>query len=166
VLPLVLAGWLAVQVTVLQGELDALRNQAAGSEQALQRTFQSSLVAAEILGKGIESGATMAKMQGTEMAPLADGMLYYFPTNQDAVLVVHGLPSLPGDRVYHVWLVSEGKRMSGGRLYLGLDGRGMCVVKSPMPLNGVEAVGITDEPREHGEEPVGQRYLWGQLKRS
>jgi hypothetical protein len=165
-LPLVLAGWLAVQVAVLQGELDALQSRAAGSEQALQRTFRSSLVAVELLGKGIQSGAAMAKMEGTEMAPTADGMLYYLPTNQEAVLVVHGLPSLPGDQVYRVWLVSQGKRMSGGRVYLDVDGKGMCVIRSPMPLDGVEAVGITNEPSDGGDESTGDRYLWGQLRRS
>jgi anti-sigma factor RsiW len=170
VLPLALSGWLAFQVSSLRQQMDAsersLQQQVEAGERVLRRTGDTAYAAIDMLGEGIARGAAMARVDGTEMAPSATGMLYYGWRTQEGVLVVSGLPPLDQDHVYQLWLVSGNTRMSGGTLYLKEDGRGMLVVKSPMPLTSVDAVGITNEPRGGSEQRTGQQYMWGRLRPS
>jgi hypothetical protein len=158
VVPLVLSGWLAIQVMQLRSEVHS-------SETALATSWQTSQTAAEIMGKAMEHGGSMANLQGTEMAPDASGMLYYAASEGEAVLVVRGLPELSRGHVYQCWLMSGERRMNAGTFYRETDGRAMLVIKSPMPLESVEAVGVTEEPHGGSMEPRGERYVWGRLKR-
>lgn len=155
-LVLVLGGWLSMEVVRLQGQVES-------SELALRRSGESGQMAAEILGRGIQTGAAMARVDGTEMAPGAAGMLYYGPATREGVLLVAGLPEPARGHVYQLWLIRGEDRMSGGIFQLEDGGRGMLVVRSPMPLAAVDAVGITMEPPGGSPNPSGQRYMWGRL---
>ena len=172
-IPLMLAGWLAFQVSSLQGEVASLQRRAQATEvvlqertqhaeQELRQGWKDAMVAAEIMRRV----PATASMISTEMAPQARGMIYYAPSDQRAVVMVDGLPSLPADRMYKVWLITGEKKMSGGDVYLAEDGKGMCLIESPMPLNGIETVRITSEPREGPAAPDSRGYLWAPLARS
>lgn len=156
--PLLVSAWLANQVVVLQGQVQ--RN-----ERALVQSWQNAQHAAEVMGKAIEGDGTMATLTGTEMAPTANGTLYYLPGERDSVLVVAGLPQLEPGRVYQLWLVREDEeRRSGGTFYLEEDGRGMLVVKSPWNMRVVRSVRVTNEPRGGSAEPQGKGYMWANLE--
>jgi hypothetical protein len=157
-IPLVLSAWLAFQVMELRSEVQS-------TETALVSSWNTSQAAADIMGKAMERGGAMVSLDGTAMAPDASGMLYYMPAEQDAVLVVRGLPELSRGHVYQCWLMTGERRMNAGTFYRESDGRGILVVKSPMAIDAVEAVGITEEPHGGSVEPQGERYMWGRVRR-
>jgi Anti-sigma-K factor rskA/Putative zinc-finger len=159
VIPLVVSVWLAFQVVQLRSEVQS-------TETALATSWQTSQTAADIMGRAMEHGGAMASLPGQEKAPQAAGMLYYAPSEGDAVLVVRGLPELSRGQVYQCWLISGERRMNGGTFYRENDGRAMLVIKSPMPLDAVDAVGVTEEPHGGSMEPRGDRYVWGRLRRT
>jgi anti-sigma-K factor RskA len=156
--PLLLSGWLAFQVMQLRSAMES-------TETALINSWETSQEAAAIMGKAMERGGSMVSLQGMEMSPEASGMLYYMPSENEGVLVVRGLPGLNKGNVYQCWLVSGERRVSGGTFYPEGDGRALLVVKSPMPLESVDAVGVTQERHGGSPEPAGQRYVWGRLRR-
>jgi anti-sigma factor RsiW len=155
-IPLVLSGWLSMQVMQLQSEVHT-------TEVALHNSWETSQNAAEILGKAVERGGKTARLQGQEMAPSATAMLYYMPADSEGVLVVNGLPEIPRGKVFQCWLVSGERRVSGGTFYRESDGRALLVVKSPLPLATVDAVGVTEEPHGGSSQPGAARYVWGRL---
>jgi hypothetical protein len=159
-LPLALSLWLAWQVTSLQRTVDSI---AADKKQV----WTDAEVATEIMGRGIQVGlAGSAHVDGTENAPSAWGNIYYIPNQAESVLTVGGLPSLPGDKCYQVWLIRNETWMNGGTFYLQGDGRGMLIVKSPMPMDSIDTVRVTMEPHGGSPEPRGNRYMWARLKSS
>jgi anti-sigma-K factor RskA len=157
-IPLLLSAWLGWQVMQLRSEVQS-------TETALVHSWETSQNAAEILGKAVERGGAMARLQGMEMAPAASGMLYYMPSASEGVLVVNGLPEIARGRVFQCWLVSGERRVSGGTFYRESDGRALLVIKSPLPLESVDAVGVTEEPHGGSPEPGAARYVWGRLRR-
>jgi len=152
-----LSGYLAFQVASLRTSIDSVRTEA---RQAWTHTEN----VAEVMGRGILVGAGTAHVDGTENAPAAGGMLYYLPAQDDGVLIVDGLPGLPQGQCYQVWLISGDQWMNGGTFYLGGDGRGITLIKSPMALSNVDTVRITMEPHGGSEQPRGDRYMWARLK--
>src|SRR5205807_432143 len=107
----------------------------------------------DVMGRGILVGAGTVKVDGTEMAPTAAGMLYYIPGHEEGVMVVDGLPRLPGDQCYQVWLISGERWMNGGTYYLGGDGKGIWVLQSPTPLSTLDTIRVTMEPHGGSPEP-------------
>jgi len=158
VIPLVLSAWLAVQVVQLRSEMRS-------TETALAHSWETSQNVAEIIGRAMQHGGQTVNLQGMERAPDASGMLYYAPSEGEAVLVARGLPELSQGKVYQCWLQSGERRMNAGTFYRENDGRALVVIKSPMRLDAVEAVGVTEEPHGGSTEPRGDRYIWGRLRR-
>ena len=95
--------------------------------------------------------------------PGARGVLRYVPESQACALTVEGLPPLPADRVYQLWLVAEGKRYSGGTFMVDPSGRGVLVWRLRRPFDLYESVGITVEPRGGSPRPTTPRVLGGPL---
>src|SRR6266542_299374 len=157
VVPLVMAGWLGFQVMQLRSEVES-------TQTALANSWQTSQTAAEIMGKALARGGAMTSVSGTEMAPEASGMLYFSPSDQEGVLVIRGLPELEHGRVYQCWLMNGEQRMNAGTFYRENDGRAMVVIKAPMPLDAVEALGVTEEPHGGSIQPHGDRYMWGRIR--
>ena len=157
IVPLLVASWLTVQVMSLQQQMHA-------NELALVKSWQTGRDATEVMAKAMERGGGSVRVIGAEMAPAASGTLYYGRDENLGVLVVVGLPPLPPDQVYQCWLVSGDKRMSGGMFRLEEDGRGMLVVKAPMPLDSVDIMRVTIEPSGGSGEPRGSPYLWARIK--
>ena len=73
--------------------------------------------------------------------------------------MVHGLPELPRDQVYQVWLVRGGNRMNGGTFVLEERGKGLLLVRAPMPLGSLDWIGVSMEPSGGSAAPQGASYL-------
>jgi len=156
-IPLLMAGWLTTQVLSMQQQMHT-------TEMALTKSWQTGRDATEVMARAMQQGGGSTAVEGAEMAPAASGMLYYAHDDSTGVLVVGGLPPLPPDQVYQCWLMSGEKRMSGGMFNLEEDGRGILVIKSPMPLEGIDAMRVTSEPRGGSGEPRGSPYMWARIK--
>lgn len=159
-LPLMLSGWLAFQVTALQQEVHSVAQASARSQTTNEMT-------AEVFLKGMASGGAWAAVNGAEMAPAARGRLYYVLNDGgEAVLFCEGLPPLPRDQAYQVWLMRGQERLSAGMIYPEEGAKLVLVIRAPLPVGEFDAVGVTSEPRRGSAEPSSSNYLWGRVKRS
>jgi anti-sigma-K factor RskA len=96
-------------------------------------------------------------------APYAQGVVYPSTDGQAALLCVYGMPALPPDKVYQLWLIKDGKRESGGVFQVNEGGFGFLMVKPARPLTDYGSVGITIEPIGGSPAPTSPRVLGGSL---
>jgi anti-sigma-K factor RskA len=96
-------------------------------------------------------------------APYAQGVVYRPIDSPVALLCVYGLPALPTDKSYQLWLIKEGQRDSGGLFRVTQDGFGLLVIRPEHPLSEYSAVGITVEPAGGSPAPTSPRVLGASL---
>lgn len=92
-------------------------------------------------------------------ASQATGKLLVDPAGTDAYLVAAGLPTLPSDKGYQLWLLQGEERTSGGVFRVDERGAGSLLVRSPRPLGDYSGCGITIEPATGSDRPTGERVL-------
>jgi Anti-sigma-K factor rskA len=92
----------------------------------------------------------------------AKGHFWAAPQGKVACLVIQGLPALPSDKVYQVWLVERGEHTSGG-VFEAREGNGWVLVRSNEPLADYDVVGVTIEPRGGSDGPTSPPVLQGQI---
>ena len=103
------------------------------------------------------------QMTGTEVAPLASGMIVINPSGQHGTLVVDGLPYLESNSEYQLWLIRDGMRVSGGTFSVNDQGYGSRQIYAHDPLVSYPGFGITIEPTGGSPAPTGDKVLGGEL---
>jgi anti-sigma-K factor RskA len=93
-----------------------------------------------------------------EVAPEASGELR-FPRRGEASLEVWGLPPLPPDQQYQLWLVAGDARDSGAVFAVNQSGWARVPVAVSRPAADYDAFGITIEPAGGSPGPTGERVL-------
>jgi anti-sigma-K factor RskA len=121
-----------------------------------QVTEQASLVASL-------ANAPATALRAEASAPYAQGVVYASTSGQAALLCVYGMPALPPDKAYQLWLIKDGKRESGGVFQVSANGFGFLMVKPAHPLTDYGSVGITIEPIGGSPAPTTPRVLGGNL---
>ncbi|GAB4275988.1 MAG: anti-sigma factor [Candidatus Promineifilaceae bacterium] len=101
-------------------------------------------------------------LNGTENAPQAQGILAVQSSHDTAVLTVTGLPALPPDKQYQLWLVQDGQRTNGGVFSVQADGTATLTVSAPQALDFYDAFGVTVEPAGGSPGPTGSQVLGSQ----
>lgn len=104
---------------------------------------------------------TTLEMKSDVAAPEAEGLIVITPDGRYGTLVVNGLPALPDDRQYQLWLVQGEQRISGGVFSVANSGYGALLVKAPQPLSEYSRFGVTIEPYGGSPGPTGDRVLAG-----
>ncbi len=104
---------------------------------------------------------SVAELTGAGPAASADGVLIYQPENGSAILVVEGMPQLPAERQYQLWLIQDDKRTSGGVFSVKQNGYGVLQVQHARPLRLYDSFGVTVEPAGGSPQPTGQKVLSG-----
>jgi Anti-sigma-K factor rskA/Putative zinc-finger len=102
-------------------------------------------------------------MTGTDVAPLASGMIIINPSGQHGTLVVDGLPYLESTNEYQLWLIRNGLRTSGGTFSVNEQGYASIQIYAHDPLISYPGFGITIEPTGGSIAPTGDRVLGGEL---
>jgi anti-sigma factor RsiW len=102
-------------------------------------------------------------LQGTEVAPLASGMIIINPSGQHGTLVVDGLPYLESSSEYQLWLIRNGTRTSGGTFSVNEQGYASIRIYAHDPLVSYPGFGVTIEPTGGSPGPTGDRVLGGEL---
>jgi anti-sigma-K factor RskA len=144
VLLLVLGGWnLVLQRRVATLTADASRQQ---------------LLETVLHGAGVR----VVTMGPQPAAPTAWGSMVINPTTTDAYLVTSGLPPLPKDKTYQLWLLKGEARTNGGTFMVDQRGAGTLVVRAPARLDTYTGCGITVEPYGGSPQPTGPRVLRSQ----
>jgi hypothetical protein len=92
----------------------------------------------------------------------AHGHFWASPKAQVACLVVQGLPDLPDDQVYQVWL-ERGSEQSSGGTFEAHNGNAWAFVRSDTPITGYSAMFVTIEPAGGSAAPDGPRVISGTL---
>jgi anti-sigma factor RsiW len=80
-----------------------------------------------------------------------------------AVLEARNFPPLPPDRVYQLWLTNDGVRTSGGLFTVDSYGNGALAFESPLPLEELDALGVTPEPAGGSPGPTAPPVVRVQL---
>jgi anti-sigma-K factor RskA len=101
----------------------------------------------------IAAGGRSWRLAGTEQAPQAGGLLVQEPNDRRPLLVVHGLPDLPPQQAYQVWVISGGAPTGAGVLEPGSGGQQ--VTRLDQSLANVDTVALTIEPAGGSRAPTG-----------
>jgi anti-sigma-K factor RskA len=159
---LIMSCWLAYQSAELGAEIGAVRDELRAARHEIQRVraYEQAL---GIMQDAIHEGGAMMRVDGTDNAPGARGMMYAPPNGRRGVLAVSGLPSQTGEG-YQLWLIRGDTRTNGGYFEPEFDGKYLLVVDAPAPLEEFDAFGITNEQRGGSLTPQGKRYMWGRGK--
>jgi anti-sigma-K factor RskA len=102
-------------------------------------------------------------LSGTDVTPLASGLLVVSKDGNHGTLVVDDLPTLNEEQQYQLWLINNGQRTSGAVFSVGSDGYGSVWVDAPEPLITYSSFGITIEPAGGSPGPTGDKVLGGGL---
>jgi len=102
-------------------------------------------------------------LRNTAAAPNATGLLVLSKDGEYGTLVVDGLPALKDSQQYQLWLITDGKRTSGGVFSVSAQGYGSLWIDSPKPLSFYEGFGITIEPFGGSSGPTGNKVLGGEF---
>jgi anti-sigma-K factor RskA len=92
----------------------------------------------------------------------AHGHFWASPQAQVACLVVQGLPDLPDDQVYQVWLVRGDQQASGGT-FEARNGKAWTFVDPDQPIATYSELFVTVEPAGGNTWPGGPRVVSGSL---
>jgi anti-sigma-K factor RskA len=99
------------------------------------------------------------ELTATDIAPDAEGVIEITANGRDAILTVAGLPTLPPEQQYQLWLIEDGQRASGAIFSVNDNGWAKVTVDSERPLTEYGAFGITIEPAGGSPGPTGKRVL-------
>lgn len=100
-------------------------------------------------------------LTSTEAAPEARGVIIISESGEYGALVVDHLPPLDPAHQYQLWLIEDGKRVSGAVFSVEDDGYAAISISSDMPLNQFSGFGITVEPSGGSPGPTGEKVLGG-----
>jgi hypothetical protein len=93
-------------------------------------------------------------------APSASGRMFLDPGTGEAVFSASGLPALPADRTYQLWVNTGGKPVSAGTFGVaGPRGSGRLLVEAVQAPAGIDAWAVTVEPAGGVPQPTGSMVL-------
>ncbi len=96
-------------------------------------------------------------IQGTS----ASGAILLDKGQNEAVMIVEGLPPLPSDQIYQIWLIlPDGSRVSGGLFRPQTkDSYTTKAIASGQTISGYIGIGVTVEPAGGSDHPTGERMF-------
>ena len=102
-------------------------------------------------------------LQNTGVAPGADGGIIVNPNENFALVVVEGMPKLPANESYVVWLMRGNQPVNQGILPVNDQGHGQLYVHPSESLSTFTGVLITEETNATASIPTGVRMLSAQV---
>jgi hypothetical protein len=125
------------------------------------------------------AGGQVFHVPGTDAAPQAAGVLVQKPSSERSVLIVAGLPRLPSEMGYQVWLIQDESTVplgAGTLSVIGSDVYGVAISATfnitgtdAQPVivsdtfSGADGIGVSVEPAEGSTTPTGDIVLLGEL---
>lgn len=105
------------------------------------------------------TAATPIALRSEGAGSEGSGALYLYDDAHLALLCVYGLPRLPKDRTYQVWLLKGQQRENGGLLRVNGDGFGVLLIQSSSGLKTYSGLGVTVEPAGGSPGPTSPRVI-------
>ena len=110
----------------------------------------------------VVDSATAYPLDDSDLSISATGVVFAEPQGHEVYLVANGLPGLPRDQRYQVWLFTAGDQLeSAGLLTVGADGDLRALLQTPAPFVDYVGVALTDEPATGSASPTSDLVLGG-----
>ena len=101
-------------------------------------------------------------LDDSDLPVAAAGVVFAEPEGREVYLVANGLPVLPNDQRYQVWLFTTDHRQeSAGLLAVGADGEVRALLETSGPFVNYVGVGLTAEPQAGSDMPTSDLVLGG-----
>jgi anti-sigma-K factor RskA len=110
----------------------------------------------------VDESATAYPLDDSDLSTSATGVVFAEPQGHEVYLVANGLPGLPHDQRYQVWLFTAGDQLeSAGLLTVGADGDLRALLPTPAPFIDYVGVALTAEPDTGSSFPTSDLVLGG-----
>lgn len=134
---------------MLARELEGFRRESATLTRTVRVLIAPDLVRVDLKGQPAAPGAI-----GRAFLSASSGVFFN----------AHGLPALPADKAYQLWVIAGGKPVSVGMIAADAGGALTLAGSLEPALNTVSAVAVTAEPKAGGSQsPTTPIVLIGQL---
>ncbi|MGI0493562.1 anti-sigma factor domain-containing protein [Alkalinema pantanalense CENA528] len=144
---------LGLRTYQLQEQLTATQHQIANLQQTVNGQEQMATLAAT-------QGRTLT-MQGSGPVAGAAGKIFVVPQKKQALLVIEHLPPPPTGKIYHLWAVVQGQKVSCVQFVPEANGK--VVMEVPVDRwRQATQVGVTLEDEQTNVLPAGEMVMQGQ----
>lgn len=110
----------------------------------------------------MDDSATAYPLDDSDLSVPATGVVFAEPQGHEVYLVANGLPGLPQDQRYQVWLFTTGDQLeSAGLVTVGADGDLRALLQTPAPFTDYVGVALTAEPDTGSASPTSDLVLGG-----
>ena len=110
----------------------------------------------------VDESTTAYPLDDSDLPVSATGVLFAEPQGREVYLVANGLPALPRDQRYQVWLfTTDDQQLSAGLVTVGADGDLRAFLETPAPFANYVGVGLTAEPESGSAVPTSDLVLGG-----
>jgi hypothetical protein len=124
--------------------------------------FKAELDERSIIFSLMTNPAAAHPLDDSDMQSDVSGVLYADLDANTGYLAASGLPPIPDDRRYQVWLMTPSEKMiSAGFLDVSPDGNGEVLLRTPAPIGDYLVAVVTAEPELGSPEPTAPRTLGG-----
>ena len=110
----------------------------------------------------VDDAATAYPLDDSDLPVSATGVVFAEPQGREVYLVANGLPVLPRDQRYQVWLfTTDDHQQSAGLVTAGADGDLRALLQTPAPFANYVGVALTAEPATGSAFPTSDLVLGG-----
>lgn len=110
----------------------------------------------------VSDSATAFPLDDSDLPVSATGVVFAEPQGREVYLVANGLPALPRDQRYQVWLfTTDDQQQSAGLVTVGSDGDLRALLETPAPFATYVGVALTAEPATGSAVPTSDLVLGG-----
>ncbi len=103
---------------------------------------------------------------GTETSPKSSGRLFISQEGREALLEIRNLPILKNTDAYYLWVVSDQISYVLHSFVPKTGDRYVSIPEFPIvPIEEVDLIFVTNEPRSGSDTPQGSTYLYGSIKK-
>jgi hypothetical protein len=149
---------LGIQSYRLQQEIAQLRQTIAAQQVPQQSNTTRYQQAVAMM---TESKGRMLNLSGSGPAAGATGNVVVSPSEKRAMLMLQKMPPAPPGKVYHLWAMVDGSKVSCIQFTPEADGQVLMQLPADRWNNAVGVV-ITIEPEKSDAQPVGEMIMSGQ----
>lgn len=142
---------------------ESIALQLAGSQQQIAdlnaRLAQEQYVVSFVTAPGVAT----RQLTAARGDAAAQGEMYMYPGNSQAVVLFSGLPALEPGKVYQFWLADGQRQVAGGTFSVDSSGITSLLVQAPREVNAFSQVMVTVEPLGGSPAPGEEVILTGSL---
>jgi anti-sigma-K factor RskA len=110
----------------------------------------------------VNDATTAYPLDDSDLPVSATGVLFAEPQGRKVYLVADGLPALPDNQRYQVWLfTTDDRQQSAGLVTVGADGDLRALLETPAPFASYVGVALTAEPETGSAVPTSDLVLGG-----